>query len=164
MISNEETKQNYEVVFTPRALDDLKRITSKPQKTMEQIIEKKCEPDPIVDTKVITADDNEMFTLTIKAYRSNYGTKSKYIYFYIWCDKPYDGDLFNDHPFRLIGNDYNVINNNKCVHQIVVDNKLSRLILKMLCMSDTELSQLSGHQTVVGYRSTLIKLLTELWD
>lgn len=142
----------------------IRRIPSKPMKTMEQIIKKKCLPDPIVHKEIITKnDDDKEFTLVIKAYKSKHRTNYEYIYFFISCDLRYNDDLFDDHPFRLISQDCGVVNS-KDVHQIVVDNELTRLILKMLCMSDEDLSQMSGSRSIVGYRSTLIKLLIDLWD
>lgn len=154
--------QGYKLVLTSEFLQQLDRVMAKPPKTYEQRVRKSCLPDPIVEKSFETGDEGDKFTLTVKAYKSNYGEDYKYIYWYVSCDKPYNNKPFTVHPFRFVNDD--VDEDNNCIWEVVVDNEMMRKIIETLSMSDEDLAMISGYAHPIEYRARLIKVLKDLWD
>lgn len=119
--------------------------------TYEETCDDKCEYELIVDTVIVTYD-SPPFTLYIKAYRVKH---ESLIYWYVGCDILQAMLALNIKPSYKPRNFF-------C--GIVVDNDLTRMILKYLCMSDDELSKYSGRNQPIEYRSSLIKTLNDLCD
>lgn len=119
-------------------------------------------PDPVINKTIVTGDDNDMFTLTIKAYITDYGDDYyNYIYWYVSCDKPYNNKPFTVHPFRFVNDD---VNEDNCIWEIVVDNEIMRKTIEALSMSDEDLEDICGGKHPIEYRARLIKILSDMWD
>lgn len=120
------------------------------RESYEQSIKECCYPDPIIDTKVITGE--EQYEFVVKVYKANYGN---FLYYYFGCSQPKG---FLSHPFRYINDDYTEIYN------VIADNELTRMIFTYIIMPEDDLQLLTGHTLSIDYRAKLIKSITMLWD
>lgn len=144
-------------------------LNNHPTPTYNEKVKAKCEDEPVFHA-VVTTHFNPSFTLTVKAYRANYGP---YLYWYVGCDVEPDIKSLDIHPFRYIykKDEYGEydeitygISPRASFWGIVADNDITRNILKYLCMTDEELRAKCGNNHPTQYRANLIKTLDELWD
>ncbi|CAH6419035.1 Hypothetical protein HVR_LOCUS224 [uncultured virus] len=146
----------------------------------DDAVRSKCKPAPVVDV-VVNTHVNPTFVFTIRAYESTYGS---YLYWYVDCDIASIYKVVDINPINNSNDDNGEVSGNPksscevqlscilsrfsesraCFWGIVADNELIRTILKLLCMSDEELSALCGRTHPTQYRVSLIKILDKLWD
>lgn len=137
----------------------------------------------IIDAKVVTTDNVNIYVLHIEASESEYDldieaseseydldieametSTRKYIHWSITCEvteENVDEKYISFHPFRLL-NECDI--DDICVSEVIADNSLVREILKYVIMPDVELGKYCGNTTACCYRATLIKMLHDLWD
>ncbi len=87
--------------------------------------------------------------------------ESKKIYYYISYDYKF-GDKSNmmSHPF--FGNKEMLENNYE--GEIIVKNELSKILIEFLLMDENNLKDKTGFTTTYNYRSSIMKMITHIWD